>query len=253
MTVEYIESPLLGQFRHGFFARMGGVSTGSFESLNCGLSTTDDPAAVCRNRAIASEAIGIDPNALTTVKQVHSANAIAVDRAASLSSRAADGMATSTPGLALGILTADCQPVLLGDPETGIVGAAHAGWRGALSGIIESTIRAMVELGAHRKSIRAAVGPAISQPNYEVGPEFHQAFLDGDPDHSAFFEDGAGDRKQFDLPGFGLAALERAGVGASEWTGHCTYDDPARFFSCRRSHHESCATFGVMVSIIAAG
>ncbi len=160
-------------------------------------------------------------------------------------------MVTDRPGLALAILTADCAPVLFADREAGVVGAAHAGWNGALTGVLEATIAAMTGLGAERERIAAAIGPAISQRAYEVGPEYVERFLDADPEHARFFAGGAGDRAMFDLPGFCLHRLREAGVGSAEWTGHCTYSDAARFFSYRRTCHRGEADYGRLVAAIA--
>ena len=162
----------------------------------------------------------------------------------------ADALVTAQPGVALSVLTADCQPVLFADPLARVIGAAHAGWRGALSGVLERTIEAMEALGAKRVNIHAVIGPTISQRAYEVGPEFMDAFLAEDPDHDRFFAGGQGDRVHFDLPGFGLHRLREAGVGLAAWTGHCTYSDPALFFSYRRSVHQHEADYGRLISAI---
>jgi len=162
----------------------------------------------------------------------------------------ADGMVTNVPGLALSVLAADCQPVLFADAEAGVVGAAHAGWRGALGGVLEATVDAMEALGARRANIAAVIGPAISQRAYEVGPEFFEDFLAEDPEYARFFAGGEGDRMQFDLPGFGLYRLRQAGVGSAEWTRHCTYSDPDRFFSFRRTTHAGEADYGRLISCI---
>jgi YfiH family protein len=158
---------------------------------------------------------------------------------------------TDRPGVALGVLTADCAPVLFADPEAGVVGAAHAGWKGALGGVLEATLDAMTGLGARRERIRATVGPAISQRAYEVGPEFVERFLDEDPNTARFFAGGAGDRAMFDLPGYCLARLRSAGLGDAEWTGHCTFSDEARFFSYRRATHRGEPDYGRLVAAIA--
>jgi hypothetical protein len=161
-------------------------------------------------------------------------------------------MVTATPGVGLGILTADCQPVLFSDARAGVVGAAHAGWKGALSGVLEATLDAMEALGANRATTHAVIGPCISQRAYEVGPEFLDAFLAEDPDYARFFGNGTGDRYLFDLPGFGLHRLRSAGVGRAEWTGHCTYSDSGRFFSYRRTTHAGEADYGRLISVIRA-
>jgi polyphenol oxidase len=159
-------------------------------------------------------------------------------------------MVTATPGLALAVLTADCQPVLFADAAAGVVGAAHAGWKGALDGVLEATLDAMEGLGADRSRTVAVIGPTISQAAYEVGPEFVERFLDADPENARFFAGGQGDRAQFDLPGYGLHRLRAAGVGEAIWTRHCTYADPARFFSYRRSVHHREADYGRLISAI---
>lgn len=185
-----------------------------------------------------------------TVNQVHSADVAVVDAPFDGALPRADAMVTSTPGIALAILTADCQPVLLADVEAGVIGAAHAGWKGALSGVLEATVDAMVGLGATREGIAAVIGPSISQRAYEVGPELFDDFTAEGPENARFFAQGQGDRMQFDLAGFGLSRLRAAGVGAAEWTRHCTYSDPQRFFSYRRATHNKEADYGRLLSAI---
>ncbi len=180
---------------------------------------------------------------------MHSADVVTLDAAPTERLRA-DGMVTRQPGLALGILTADCQPVLFADRTAGVIGAAHAGWRGALSGVLEAVLDAMEGLGAQRADTVAVIGPTISQQAYEVGPEFLDTFLAEDPDYSRFFAQGKGDHYQFDLPAFGLHRLRSAGVGHAEWTRHCTYSMPDRFYSYRRSVHLAEADYGRLISII---
>jgi YfiH family protein len=183
------------------------------------------------------------------VHQVHSAEAVTVTEPLSKMPKA-DALVTSSPGVVLTILTADCQPVLFADADAGVIGAAHAGWRGSLDGVLEATVDAMEALGAQRSAITAVIGPSISQRAYEVGPEFFDRFLDEDPAYGRFFAGGEGDRMQFDLPGFGLYRLREAGVGHAEWTRHCTYSDPDRFFSYRRSVHHKEADYGRLISAI---
>lgn len=235
--------------RHGFFTRRGGASSGIFGGLNCGPGSSDLAEVVAINRARVAEAMGVAPGHLLTLHQVHSADVVTVDAPFAERPRA-DAMVTATPGLLLGVLTADCAPVLLVDPQAGVIGAAHAGWRGARAGIVEATLAAMERLGARVGRTEAAIGPTISQAAYEVGPEFVQDFLDDDPGHSAFFAGGAGDRAQFDLPGFLLSRLRGAGVAAARWTRHCTYADEARFFSFRRATHRAEADYGRLISAI---
>ncbi|MBE0454920.1 peptidoglycan editing factor PgeF [Roseovarius autotrophicus] len=249
MTLEIITADALGPFRHGFFTRRGGASSGIFAGLNCGAGSSDQAEIVTINRARVADALQVAPNHLVTVHQVHSADVVPVT--GPLTERPnADGMVTATPGVALAVLTADCQPVLLADAQAGVIGAAHAGWRGARDGVLEATIEAMVRLGATRDRITAVIGPTISQMAYEVGPELLDDFLADDPESSRFFANGTGDRYQFDLPGYGLWRLRRAGVGHAEWTRHCTYADPDRFYSYRRSTHAGEADYGRLISAI---
>lgn len=235
--------------RHGFFTRKGGASSGIFSGLNCGTGSSDLAEAVQINRTRVAEAMGLTLAELVTVHQVHSADVVTVT-SASDGRVTADAMVTATPALALGILTADCQPVLFSDPEAGVIGAAHAGWRGTRDGVLEATVTAMVALGATAGNIRAVIGPTISQAAYEVGPEFFEAFTDDDRDNARFFAQGKGDRMLFDLPAFGLSRLRAAGVGHAEWTRHCTYADPDRFFSFRRTTHLREADYGRLISVI---
>lgn len=193
--------------------------------------------------------MGLGQDALVTVHQVHSARALPVTGPLSIRPEA-DAMVTATPGVLLAVLTADCQPVLFADPEAGVIGAAHAGWRGAVDGILEATLDAMEALGARRGAIAAVIGPTISQAAYEVGPEFFDRFRAEDEASTRFFAQGPGDRLLFDLPGYGLHRLRQAGVGRADWTGHCTYRDPARFYSFRRTTHAGEADYGRLISTI---
>ncbi len=249
MTLEIITSDLLAPVRHGFFTRRGGASSGVFEGLNCGTGSSDQAEAVAINRARVAEAMEVAPEALTTVNQVHSADVLVVEGQANDRPKA-DAMVTATPGLALSVLTADCQPVLLSDPRSGVIGAVHAGWRGALDGVLEATVDAMVALGAVRERISAAIGPSISQRAYEVGPEFFETFYDADTGYARFFVNGNADRYHFDLPAFGLHKLREAGIAQAEWTRHCTYTDEKRFYSYRRSVHRQEADYGRLIASI---
>ena len=247
-TLEIITSDAL-EARHGFFTRKGGASSGIFAGLNCGTGSSDQTDIVAINRARVAEAMGVGPELLVTVHQVHSAKAIPV--AGPLSIRPeADALVSATPGVLLAVLTADCQPVLFADPEARVVGAAHAGWRGTRDGVLEATVAAMTALGATPAGITAIIGPCISQSAYEVGPEFFYAFTDDDADSARYFANGPGDRMLFDLPAYGLARLRAAGVGHAEWTRHCTYRDPARFYSYRRTTHAGEADYGRLISVI---
>lgn len=248
MMLEIISSDAITT-RHGFFTRKGGASSGIFAGLNCGPGSTDLSEAVAINRARVAGAMAVDTEALLTVHQVHSADVVTVD--APFADRPhADAMVTAVPGIVLGILTADCQPVLFHDAAAGVIGAAHAGWRGTQAGVLEATVAAMERLGAHRGAISAVIGPTISQAAYEVGPEFVDGFLADDPASARFFVQGKGDRALFDLPAFGLYRLRKAGVGHVEWTRHCTYRDPDRFFSYRRTTHAGEADYGRLISVI---
>ncbi|MBU3261067.1 peptidoglycan editing factor PgeF [Roseovarius sp. PS-C2] len=249
MTLEIITADSLAPLRHGFFTRRGGASSGVFSGLNCGPGSSDQSEIVSINRARVAEALGVSPDHLVTVHQVHSADAVTIDGPLSERPRA-DALVTATPGVALAVLTADCQPVLFADPQAGVIGAAHAGWRGALDGVLEATLDAMEALGAARENITAVIGPSISQRAYEVGPEFLDDFIAEDTANSRFFANGEGDRYMFDLPAYGLHRLRRAEVGQAEWTRHCTYSDPARFFSYRRTTHAKEADYGRMISAI---
>ncbi|MFN3282014.1 MAG: peptidoglycan editing factor PgeF, partial [Tabrizicola sp.] len=207
-TLEIITSDALAA-RHGFFTRKGGASSGIFAGLNCGTGSSDQTEIVAINRARVAEAMGLGPEALVTVHQVHSARALPVTGPLSIRPEA-DAMVTATPGVLLAVLTADCQPVLFEDPEARVIGAAHAGWRGSVDGVLEATIEAMEALGARRSRIAAIIGPTISQVAYEVGPEFFDRFRAEDEASTRFFAQGPGDRLLFDLPGYGLYRLREA-------------------------------------------
>ncbi len=251
MTLEIITSDSLSPVHHGFFTRKGGASSGVFHGLNCGAGSSDQSDIVQINRDRVAKSMDVSDHSLVFVHQIHSAEVVTVtDPMEPKAPRPrADAMVTNQPGLALAILTADCQPVLFADPKAGVVGAAHAGWRGALDGILENTVDAMIALGADRDNITAVVGPSISQRAYEVGPEFLDAFLMEDQANARFFAGGQGDRMHFDLPAFGLHKLRSAGVNA-EWTRHCTYSDADRFFSYRRATHAKEADYGRLISVI---
>ncbi len=250
MTLEIITANSLAPLRHGFFTRKGGASSGVFFGLNCGLGSSDQTDVVSINRARVAEAMQLQPEDLMTVKQVHSTTVHVVTGKPEDQRPDADAMVSNTPNVALGILTADCQPVLFADEKAGVVGAAHAGWKGALGGILEATLDAMEAIGANRTNISAVIGPTISQRAYEVGAEFLEMFLAEDPDYSRFFANGKDNKYQFDLPSFGLHRLRIAGVGRAEWTGHCTYTDVTQFYSYRRSVHLKEADYGRLISVI---
>lgn len=249
-TLEILTHPLLEPVRHGFFTRRGGASSGLFAGLNCGYGSSDQAEMVAINRQRVASAMGIAVQALATVHQTHSAQVAIVgqdDQAADLAQIRADALVTDRPGIALAVLTADCQPILLADTDAGVIGAVHAGWRGALGGVIEATVGAMTDLGA--RHISAVIGPCISQRSYEVSQDFMDEFLAEDPGHHRFFAGGPNGKPMFDLPAFGLMRLREAGVNA-EWIRHCTYGDPDRFYSYRRTTHQHEADYGRLISAI---
>ena len=248
--LESVTSPILG-VRHGFFTRRGGASSGLYAGLNCGRGSSDQREMVTINRARVAEAMGVPPDRLATVHQTHSDRVVTLragDDIGAPTTTDADALVTDVPGLAVAVLTADCQPVLLADPAAGVIGAAHAGWKGTRDGILGRTVDAMRALGA--RDIRAVIGPAISQRAYEVGPEVMEQFTDDDPRMARFFAGGPNGRPMFDLPAMGLAQLRDAGAEAT-WCGHCTYSDPDRFFSYRRSVHRGEPDYGRLISAIA--
>ncbi|MEM9782247.1 MAG: peptidoglycan editing factor PgeF [Pseudomonadota bacterium] len=244
-----IEAATLDGVRHGFFTREGGVSTGLYAGLNAGQGSGDDPEAVTENRRRVAATLGAA--ALVSARQVHGRQVAVIEAPLDRNARPeADAMVTDRPDIALGVLVADCAPVLLADGEAGVVGAAHAGWKGALAGVTDAVIDAMLARGAARERISAAIGPCISQPNYEVGPDLRARFVAEDARAARFFAPGNGDRLQFDLPGYVAARLAAAGVDAV-WTGQCTYADPSRFYSYRRATHAGEGDYGRLVAAIA--
>lgn len=247
MSLEILTSASLTPMAHGFFTRKGGASSGVFSGLNCGMGSSDQKEMVSINRKRVAKAMNVAE--LASVHQIHSADVVVVDSPEAEAGKA-DAMVSNVPGVALSILTADCQPVLFADRVSGVIGAAHAGWRGALDGILENTIDAMVALGAQRENIHAVIGPTISQRAYEVGPEFLDEFLSTDVGNERFFKRGKEDRFMFDLPAFGQHRLQSAGIARAEWTRHCTYSDPDRFFSYRRATHKKEADYGRLISVI---
>lgn len=248
--------PLLAshpRLRHGFFTRQGGVSGGIYASLNCGLGSADERDAVLENRARVAAALGVASGRLATPHQVHSPDAVVVETVWEPGKGPkADAVVTSRPGIALGVGSADCGPTLYADGAAGVIGASHSGWRGALSGVLESTIAAMERLGARRERIVAVLGPTISGANYEVGPDLIAAFATADPANARFFRAGTReDRMMFDLPAYIVARLAVAGVAAVADIGLCTYADADRFFSYRRTTHRGEADYGRLLSAIA--
>ena len=249
MTLEILRSDDLPA-HHGFFTRKGGQSLGVYAGLNCGLGSSDNREAVLSNRACVADAMQVNPVALQSVHQIHSADVVTLTASTDRDAVQADAMVTATKGIALGILTADCAPILFHDPHATVIGAAHAGWKGAIGGITQATLAAMEALGARRENITAVVGPTISQRAYEVGQEFFDEFIAVDTDYTRFFAQGAGDRMQFDLPSFCLHQLRASGIGHATWTGHCTYSDPDRFYSYRRTCHQNEVDYGRLISTV---
>jgi polyphenol oxidase len=239
--------------RHAFFTRQGGVSGGFFESLNCGFGSGDAAEAVARNRAIAMERLGLSPDCLVTCYQVHSTMVATVQRPWQHNAAPrADGLVAGVPGIALGILTADCAPILFADAVANVIGAAHGGWRGALGGIIEATLDRMAELGAKRARIWAGIGPCIAQTSYEVGPEFPQQFLAHDQASAAYFAPAARTGHfLFDLPGYIERRLARAGIAAIDRAPHDTVAEDTHFFSYRRACLRGEPVYGRLLSAIA--
>ena len=250
-------SNLLSQpdIRHGFFTRQGGYSEGEYESLNCGYGSDDKRSHILKNRTHVATSLGINPPQLVSLHQVHSADVITVDKIWREEDKPkADGFVTTKPGIGLGILTADCTPVLFADRIHPVIGAAHAGWRGALSGVTSAVIDSMVSLGARRETIMVAIGPTISQENYEVGPELHAQFIKQDTDNKRFF---ISSRKEghfmFNLPAYVEHLVHKDGVHMVENLDLCTYADETRFFSYRRGTHQNAADYGRQISAITLG
>jgi YfiH family protein len=237
---------------HGFWGRRGGVSQGVFSSLNCGYGSDDDPALVRENRGIVAAELGVDVDSLVTAYQIHSADVVEVTTPWTRQhAPRGDAMVTTVRGVGLGVLAADCAPVLLADPQAGVIGCAHAGWQGAFKGIIEAVVKGMTRLGAHRAGMVAVVGPCIRQSSYEVGPEFHARFLEAQPMLERFFVPSARDGHwMFDLPAFVLQRLADADVGSFAALEHCTYADEDGYFSFRRTTHRGETHYGRNLSAI---
>jgi polyphenol oxidase len=249
--VEVIRAASLAGLPHGFLGRRGGVSEGVLAGLNVGYGSSDERSAIDENRRRAVAAL-LPAAELATVHQIHSAAVVYAERAWAQGERPrADAMVTDRPNLLLGILTADCAPVLLADVGAGVIGAAHAGWRGALAGVTDSVIAAMEELGARRESIRAAVGPCIGQASYEVDERFRRTFLEQDAANDRFFVAGQTDKSHFDLKAYVLHRLVAAGIVEVEALKHDTYADPDRFYSYRRATHRGESDYGRQLSAIA--
>jgi YfiH family protein len=252
MSVEALRAGALAGVAHGFLGRRGGVSKGICAGLNVGHGSSDDPDAIQANRRLAVEAV-LPGAALVTVHQVHSPTCLVAEAQPWPDDARphADAIVTDRPGLALGILTADCAPVLFADREAGVIGAAHAGWKGAHGGVVEATVQAMEALGASRSRIAAAVGPCIARRSYEVDQDFFRRFVDQDPEFEKFFAGGREGHHQFDLEAFVLARLAAAGLSRVEALGQDTYSQSERFYSYRRATHRDEPSYGRQISLIA--
>jgi polyphenol oxidase len=248
--VELLKARALGDIPHGFAGRRGGVSTGLYAGLNVGLGSDDDRAAILRNRDLARDAV-LPGTHLVTVRQVHSPDVVTVTQAFAEDARpVADALVTDRPGLLLGILTADCVPVLFADAAAGVIGAAHAGWKGAIGGVTDATIAAMEGLGARRDRMVCAIGPCIGRSSYEVTEDFADRFEEADADNGRFFSQGRPGHLQFDIGGYVAARLAGAGIGRVELLDEDTYSQPERFFSYRRACHRGEGGYGRQMAMI---
>jgi YfiH family protein len=253
VTVPFVTAPPLADTAHGFFGRRGGVSTGELASLNCGLGSGDDPALIAENRRRVTDAV-LPGAALTGLYQVHGNRCVIVDGATDLAARPeADALATRTPGILLGILTADCVPVLFTDREAGVVGAAHAGWKGAIAGVTDATLDAMESLGASPANIAVAIGPCIARASYEVDESFVQRFTADDSANERFFAAGKPSHAMFDIAAYVAARLAAAGIARIAIGGQDTYAQPQDYFSYRRACHQGENTYGRQLSVIGLG
>jgi polyphenol oxidase len=253
MTLPVVQSPLLAALpgvRHAFFTRQGGVSSGIYDSLNVGRGSGDEAGDVEENRRRAAGWFGVMPDALNTCYQIHSARALTAEAPWGRYRPEGDAVVTAQRSVVCGALHADCAPVLIADAEAGIVAAAHAGWKGALTGVVADTVAAMVRLGAEPGRMSAAVGPCIGPQSYEVGEEFEARFVEDDAAHRRWFAPGAPGKRMFDLPGFVLMRLAQAGVARAEWTGHDTCTDGDRFYSNRRAFKQGEPDYGRLLSAI---
>jgi polyphenol oxidase len=253
MTVEVIKAQALHGTAHGFLGRRGGISTGIYAGLNVGIGSDDERSAVMENRRLAGEAV-FPAAPIARVYQIHSADVVTVSSEGDQNDPPkGDAIVTKTPGILLGILTADCVPVLFADQQAGVVGAAHAGWKGAITGVTDNTIVAMEALGAERARIVCAVGPCISQRSYEVDEAFFRRFAEDDAANEHFFAGGKPGHYQFDIEGYVAARLAASGIGTVECLGEDTYSQPDRFFSYRRSCHLNEPSYGRQISLIGLG
>ena len=251
MKIETLSSKFLKPISHYFFTRKGGSSSGIYAGLNCGFGSSDSPLLVEKNRHSSCNTIGIKRDQLVTLNQTHSNNVVSLSKKTAKNDTLlnADAMVTNKPNIGLGILTADCQPVFFADPHSRIIGAAHAGWKGTLSGILEATIESMINLGANRENIRAVIGPSISQKAYEVSFDFFELFMNESTKNKKFFRPQKSGKFLFDLNGVSLERLIKAGVDA-ECINRCTYSEPEIFYSYRRSFHKNETDYGRLLSVI---
>jgi YfiH family protein len=249
LTPPFTTARALAGVPHGFFGREGGMSQGDMASLNCGLGSGDDLSLISENRRRAADAL-LPGARIVSPHQIHSAEVVVAGDWPDDARPPSDAVVTDRPGILLGILTADCAPVLLADPEAGVIGAAHAGWKGALAGVTDATIGAMEKLGAERSRISAAVGPCIARASYEVDHGFERRFLEADPENDRFFAEGPAGRPHFDLESYVLHRLAAAGLTRIEALGMDTYADERRFFSYRRSTHRAEPSYGRQLSLI---
>ena len=245
-----LKSNLLNEFSHGFFLRLGGVSTGCFESLNCDLKSSDSASSILTNRKIVAKKMGVVPENLITLKQVHSSKVIKIEHPIDSNFLEGDAMVTSQEGLCIGVLTADCAPILFAENEARVIGAAHIGWKGALDSILENTVTKMIELGAKKKMISAVIGPCIQQKNYEVGSEFLDQFIQKDPENRNHFVVDDKNKIWFDLPGLLLRKLETIGITTTANIKKCTFGSKEDFFSHRRNQKNNLGDCGRMISTI---
>ena len=250
MITSILKSNLLNGFSHGFFLRKGGLSSGEFESLNCDLKSLDDKHTVLANREIVANNMGVIAKNLITLKQIHSSKVVTIESETNSNMIEGDGMVTAEREVSLGVLTADCAPILFAEKKAGVIGVAHAGWRGTFDSIIENTVKKMTELGATKNHIVAAVGPCIQKENYEVGPEFFDRFVKKDSTYIQFFNIDKNQKIWFDLPGLILKKLESAGVKSTNNLGKCTFSLRNDFFSHRRNKKNNLNDCGRMISTI---
>ena len=250
MSIHRFQSRKLDSFEHGFFTRLGGISIGIFEGLNCGTGSKDDHKNVQFNRDLVAAEMNVNPQDLITVHQEHSARVAVVDSPLAILTKA-DAIVTTTPNLSIGVLTADCLPVLFADKKNHVIGVAHAGWRGALDGILENTVYSMIEQGADLKNIKAVIGPCISPCIYEVGQDFFDTFIGRSTSFQNYFSTGVNEKKYFfNLPKFALDRLFHLEISDAEWTGNCTYQEADKFYSYRRSQHLGELDYGRQISTI---